>query len=76
MIYCNFTDKSRSAKCQITGKGIEIRDELAAIFLCLLETGVGERLIADAFSQSFDPAWREFYDKEIRDFPDQNRRKS
>lgn len=76
MIYCNFTDKSRSAKCQINGKGAEIRDELAAIFLCLLETGVGERLILDAFSQSVDPAWIEIYDKEIRVFTDLNRRKS
>ncbi|WP_102342650.1 hypothetical protein [Galactobacillus timonensis] len=76
MIYCNFTDKSRPAKCQITGKGAEIRDELSAILIELLNTGIGEHLIHDAYRQAFDPEWQETFDKEIREFPDLNRRRS
>ena len=76
MIYCNFTDKYRPAKCQITGNGAEVRDELSAILIELLETGVGEPLIHDAYRQAFDPEWQETFDKEIRGFPDLNRRRS
>lgn len=75
MIYCNFTDKDQPASMEIVGNGVQIRDELAAIFIELLKTGGGERLIHDAFHQSVDPAWREIYDKEIRDFPDPNGKK-
>lgn len=76
MIYCNFTDKNRASKFQITGKGADIRDELSAIFIELLKTGIGEQLIHDAYRQAFDPEWLETFDKEIRAFPDQNRRRS
>lgn len=76
MIYCNFTNENRVAKLQITGKGAEIRDELSAIFVELLKTGMGEQLIYDAFHQSIDPDWEEIFDKEIREFPDPNRRKA
>ncbi|MDY6281866.1 MAG: hypothetical protein SPL40_02230 [Erysipelotrichaceae bacterium] len=76
MIYCNFTDKNHVAKLQITGKGEDIRDELSAIFIELLKTGMGEQLIYDAFHKSIDPDWEEIFDKEIREFPDLNRRKS
>ncbi len=76
MIYCNFTDKNRASKLQITGKGENVRDELSAIFIELLKTGLGRRLIHDAYRQAFDPEWQEIFDKEIREFPDQNRRRS
>ena len=76
MIYCNFTDKNRAAKLQITGKGTEVRDELSAIFIELLKTGMGRRLIHDAYRQAFDPEWQETFDKEIREFPDLKWRRS
>ena len=76
MIYCNFTDKNRASNLQITGKGTDVRDELSAIFIELLKTGVGRRLIHDAYRQAFDPEWQETFDKEIRECPDLNRRKS
>ena len=57
MIYCNFTDESEPARLQITGKGKDIRDELSAIFIELLKTGMGEQLIYDALHKSIDPEW-------------------
>lgn len=75
MIYCNFTDEGEPAKLKITGKGKDIRDELSAIFIELLKTGIGEQLIYDALHKSIDPEWKEIFDKEIRQFPDPNRRK-
>ena len=76
MIYCNFTDESEPARLQITGKGKDIRDELSAIFIELLKTGMGEQLIYDALHKSIDPEWEEIFDKEIREFPDPGRRRS
>lgn len=76
MIYCNFTDEGEPAKLKITGKGKDIRDELSAIFIQLLKTGIGEQLIYDALHKSIDPEWKEIFDKEIRQFPDPNRRKA
>lgn len=76
MIYCNFTDVGEPARLQITGKGKDIRDELSAIFIELLKTGMGEQLIYDAFHKSIDPEWEEIFDKEIRESPDPNRRKA
>ena len=74
MIYCNFTDEGEPAELKITGKGKDIRDELSAIFIELLKTGMGEQLIYDALHKSIDPEWEEIFDKEIRQFPDPNRR--
>ena len=76
MIYCNFINKNHAAKLQITGKGADIRDELSAIFIELLKTGLGEQLIHDAYSQAFDPEWQETFDKEIRKLPDLKWRRS
>ncbi len=76
MIYCNFTDESEPARLQITGKGKDIRDELSAIFIELLKTGMVEQLIYDALYKSIDPEWEEIFDKEIRESPDPNRRKA
>ena len=76
MIYCNFTDESEPARLQITGKGKDIRDELSAIFIELLKSGMGEQLIYDALHKSIDPEWEEIFDKEIREFPDPGRRRS
>ena len=75
MIYCNFTEEGEPAELKITGKGKDIRDELSAIFIELLQTGMGEQLIYDALHKSIDPEWEEIFDKEIRQFPDPNRRK-
>ena len=75
MIYCNFTDEGEPAELKITGNGKDIRDELSAIFIELLKTGMGEQLIYDALHKSIDPEWEEIFDKEIRQFPDPNRRK-
>ena len=74
MIYCNFTDEGEPAELKITGNGKDIRDELSAIFIELLKTGMGEQLIYDALHKSIDPEWEEIFDKEIRQFPDPNRR--
>lgn len=74
MIYCNFTDEGEPAELKITGKGKDIRDELSAIFIELLKTGMGEQLIYNALHKSIDPEWEEIFDKEIRQFPDPNRR--
>lgn len=74
MIYCNFTDEGEPAELKITGEGKDIRDELSAIFIELLKTGMGEQLIYDALHKSIDPEWEEIFDKEIRQFPDPNRR--
>ena len=74
MIYCNFTDEGEPAELKITGKGKDIRDELSAIFIELLKTGMGEQIIYDALHKSIDPEWKEIFDKEIRQFPDPNRR--
>lgn len=76
MIYCNFTDEGEPAELKITGKGKDIRDELSAIFIELLKTGMGEQLIYDALHKSIDPEWEEIFDKEIRKFPDPGRRRS
>ena len=74
MIYCNFTDEGEPAELKITGEGKDIRDELSAIFIELLKTGMGEQLIYNALHKSIDPEWEEIFDKEIRQFPDPNRR--
>ena len=74
MIYCNFTDEGEPAELKFTGKGNDISDELSAIFIELLKTGMGEQLIYDALHKSIDPEWKEIFDKEIRQFPDPNRR--
>ena len=74
MIYCNFTDEGEPAELKITGKGKDIRDELSAIFIELLKTGMGEQLIYNALHKSIDPEWEEIFDKEIRQFPDPHRR--
>lgn len=76
MIYCNFSDEGEPAELKITGKGKDIRDELSAIFIELLKTGMGEQLIYDALHKSIDPEWEEIFDKEIREFPDPGRRRS
>lgn len=76
MIYCNFTDEGEPAELKITGEGKDIRDELSAIFIELLKTRMGEQLIYDALHKSIDPEWKEIFDKEIRQFPDPNRRRA
>ena len=74
MIYCNFTDAGEPAELKITGEGKDIRDELSAIFIELLKTGMGEQHIYNALHKSIDPEWEEIFDKEIRQFPAPNRR--
>lgn len=76
MIYCNLFDDSRQERPELTGRGSDIRDELSAIFIELLKTGMGEQLIYDALHKSIDPEWEEIFDKEIREFPDPGRRRS
>lgn len=75
MIYCNLSDSSRQTKHEIKGMGSDIRDELSAILVELKKTVIGRDLIRAALKQSEDPEWEEKYDKEIRAFPDPNRRK-
>ena len=75
MIYCNLSDGSRMENLEIKGRGSDIRDELSAIIAELIKTDEGKHLVCDAFAQGFDPEWEEKYDKEIRAFPDPNRRK-
>ena len=75
MIYCNLSDGSRMENLEIKGRGSDIRDELSAILIELKKTVIGRDLIRAALKQSEDPAWEEKYDKEIRQFPDPNRRK-
>lgn len=75
MIYCNLSDNSRQTKLEIKGMGSDIRDELSAILTELIKTDEGKHLVRDALKQREDPEWEEKYDKEIRAFPDPNRRK-
>lgn len=76
MIYCNLSDSSRQTKIEIKGMGSDIRDELSAIITVLIKTDEGKHLVCDAFTQGVDPEWEEKYDKEIRAFPDPNRRRA
>lgn len=76
MIYCNLSDDSRQTKLEIKGTETDIRDELSAILVELKKTVVGRDLIRAALKQSEDPEWKEKYDKEIRQFPDPNRRRA
>ena len=76
MIYCNLSDGSRMENLEIKGTEPDIRDELSAIFTELEKTDAGESLIYAALVQSVDPEWVEMYDTEIRQFPDQNRKKA
>lgn len=75
MIYINLSDASRKRGAKIKGNGADIRDELAAILTELNKTIIGRDLVHDALEQSDDPEWLEYYDSEIRAFPDPNRRK-
>ena len=75
MIYINLSDASQKRGAKIKGNGADIRDELAAILIELNKTPAGIYLILDALEQSEDPEWQDFYDSEIRAFPDPNRRK-
>ena len=74
MIYCNLSDDSRRTVLEINGMGSAICDELSAIIAELIKTDEGKHLLRDAAAQGFDPEWQEKYDKEIRKFPDLNRR--
>ena len=74
MIYCNLSDASRKRGAVIKGKGADLRDELSAILIELNKTPAGISLILEALEQSEDPDWQDFYDSEIRPFPDPNRR--
>lgn len=76
MIYCNFSDGSRMENLEIKGTETDIRDELSAILIELKKTVMGRDLIRAALKQSEDPEWEEKYDKEIRAFPDPNRRRA
>lgn len=76
MIYCNLSDDSRPMKLEVKGMGSAIRDELSAIITELIKTDEGKHLVCDAFAQGFDPEWEEKFDKEFRQFPDQNRRRA
>lgn len=76
MIYCNLSDSSRQEKLEIKGTETDIRDELSAILIELKKTDEGKHLVRAALKQSEDPEWQEKYDKEIRAFPDPNRRKA
>jgi len=76
MIYCNFSDGSRMENLEIKGTESDVRDELSAIIVELIKTDEGKHLVYDAFAQGFDPEWEEKYDKEIRAFPDPNRRRA
>ena len=51
-------------------------DELSAIITELIKTNEGKHLVCDAFAQGLDPKWEEKYDKDIREFPDPNRRRA
>ena len=75
MIYINLSKTSRKrGAIRIKGNGAEIRDELAVILTELNKTPAGISLVLDALEQSDDPEWQDFYDSEIRPFPDPNRR--
>ena len=76
MIYCNLSDDSRQTKLEIKGMRSDIRDELSVIIAELIKTDEGKHLVRAALKQSEDPEWQEKYDKEIRAFPDPNRRKA
>ena len=75
MIYINLSKTSRKrGALRIKGNGAKIRDELAVILTELNKTSAGISLVLDALEQSQDPEWQDFYDSEIRAFPDPNRR--
>ena len=75
MIYINLSKTSRKrGALRIKGNGADIRDELAVILTELNKTPAGISLVLDALEQSEDPEWQDFYDSEIRAFPDPNRR--
>lgn len=75
MIYINLSDASRKRGAKIKGNGADIRDELSVILIELNKTPAGISLILEALEQSEDPDWQDYYDSEIRAFPDPNRRK-
>ena len=76
MIYCNLSDDSRNEGIEIGGNGSDVRDELASIFTELRKTDIGQSLIYAALVQCADPDWEEYYNSEIRQVPDPNRRKT
>ena len=76
MIYINLSNTSCKRCAKIKGNGADIRDELAAILIELNKTPAGISLVLDAIEQSEDPEWQDFYDSEIRAFPDPNRRRA
>ena len=66
--------RKKSIAGTIKGNVADIRDELAIILTELNKTPAGISLVLDALEQSQDPEWQDFYDSEIRAFPDPNRR--
>ena len=75
MIYINLSKTSRKrGTLRIKGNRAAIRDELAVILTELNKTPAGISLVLDALEQSDDPEWQDFYDSEIRAYPDSNRR--
>ena len=75
MIYCNLSDASRKIGCVFKGNDADIRDELSAILIELNNTPAGISIVLEALEQSEDPDWQDYYDSEIRAFPDPNRRR-
>ena len=75
MIYCNLSDASRKRGGEFEGNSADIRDELSAILIELNKTPAGISIVLEALEQSEDPDWQDYYDSEIRAFPDPNRRK-
>ncbi len=75
MIYINLSKTSRKrGAIRIKGNSADIRDELAIILIELNKTPAGISLVLDALEQSEDPEWQDFYDSEIRAFPEPNGR--
>ena len=75
MIYCNLSDASRKIGGEFEGNDADIRDELSAILIELNKTPAGISIVLEALEQSEDPDWQDYYDSEIRAFPDPNRRR-
>lgn len=73
MIFCHVSNGKWNIDIQ--GTESDIRNEMSAILIELKKTVTGGDLIRAALKQSEDPEWQEKYDKEIRAFPDPNRRK-
>ena len=63
MIYCNLSDSKFEKGIKIEGKGLHIRDELAAILTELNKTPLGTSMVLDALEQCEDPDWLENYDE-------------